>query len=140
MWHQQAKHMWITNGDRNTPFFHQKASNRKKRNFINGLTDDSEVWHDDDQNMERIILDYFSDIFHSNCPTDTIVIVRAIQLVVTESMNNFLCQPFQEVEVHKALKQSIQRNHLAPMVCLLYSINTFGRFLVNVLLKLYLIF
>ena len=59
MWHQRTKHLWITNGDRNTSFFHQKASNRKQRNFINDLTDDSGVWHKDDQSMERIILDYF---------------------------------------------------------------------------------
>ena len=93
MWHQQAKHMWIIDGDRNTSFFHQKASNRKQRNFINGLTNDSGVWHEDDQSMERIILYYFSNIFQSNGPTDTTAIVEAIQPIVTESMNNFLCQP-----------------------------------------------
>ena len=97
--------MWITDGNRNTSFFHQKAINRKQRNIINGLTDDSRVWHEDDQGMERIILDYFSNIFQSNSPTDTTAIDEAIQPVVTKSMNNFLCQPFQEVEVHKALKQ-----------------------------------
>ncbi|XP_075665752.1 uncharacterized protein LOC142635493 [Castanea sativa] len=115
MWHQQAKHMWITNGDKNTTFFHQKTSNRKQRNFINGHTDDSGVWHDDDQNMERIILDYFSDIFHSNGFIDTTAIVEAVQPVVTKSMNNFLCQPFQEVEVHKALKQMYPKKSPSPM-------------------------
>ena len=61
MWHQRAKHMWIIDGDRNTSFFHQKASNHKQRNTIHGLTDDIGVWQEEDQIVENIILDYFSN-------------------------------------------------------------------------------
>ena len=55
--------------------------------------------------MEKIILDYFSNIFQTNRPTDTFAVVAAIQLIVTNSMNRFLCQPFQADEFHRALKQ-----------------------------------
>ena len=34
MWHQRSRHLWITDGDRNTSFFHQRASNHKNRNLI----------------------------------------------------------------------------------------------------------
>lgn len=78
MWHQRAKHMWITNGDRNTSFFHQKASNRKHRNTIHGLTNDIGMWQEEDQIVENIILDYFSNIFKTNGPTDTSVVINAI--------------------------------------------------------------
>ena len=105
MWHQRAKHMWITDGDRNTSFFHQKASNRKQRNTIHGLTDDTGVWQEDDQTVENIILDNFSNIFETNRPTGTSTVIDAIQPVVIDSMNRFLFQPFQADEVHKALKQ-----------------------------------
>ena len=27
MWHQRSRHLWIIDGDHNTSFFHQKASN-----------------------------------------------------------------------------------------------------------------
>nr|XP_023918258.1 uncharacterized protein LOC112029810 [Quercus suber] len=100
MWHQWAKQMWITDGDRNTSFFHQKASNRKQKNFIEGLTDEHGRWQIDDHLMEQITLGYFSDIFHSNGPTDTLAVVIAIKPVVIDSMNRFLCQPFQADEVH----------------------------------------
>ncbi|KAK9988586.1 hypothetical protein SO802_028825 [Lithocarpus litseifolius] len=43
MWHQRSRHLWITDGDRNTSFFHQKASNRKQRNIIEGLCDENGV-------------------------------------------------------------------------------------------------
>ena len=64
--------------------------------------------------MERIKLDYFSNIFHSNGPTNTSAIVVAIQPVVIDSMNNFLCQPFQADEVYRALKQMHPKKSLSP--------------------------
>ena len=113
MWHQRAKHMWITDGDRNTLFFHQKASNRRQQNTIQGLTNDNRTWHEDDQMMEKIVLEYFSNIFQSSRPTDTAAIVAVIQSVVTDSMNRFLCQPFQAEEVYKTLKQMHPKKSLA---------------------------
>ena len=106
--------MWITDGDRNTSFFHQKASNRRQRNTIHGLTDDSGVWQEDGQIVENIILDYFSNIFKTNGPTDTSTVIDAIQPVVTASMNSFLCQPFRADEVHKALKQMHPKKSPGP--------------------------
>ena len=114
MWHQRAKQMWITDGDRNTSFFHQKASNRKQKNFIEGLTNEHGIWQTDDQSMEQITLGYFSNIFHSNGPTDTSAVVAAIRPVVTDSMNRFLCQPFQADEVHRALKQMHPKKSPGP--------------------------
>ena len=64
--------------------------------------------------MERIILDYFSTIFQSNGPTDTSAIVEAINPVVTDSMNRFLCQPFHADEVHRALKQMHPKKSSGP--------------------------
>ena len=91
IWHQRSRHLWITDGNRNTSFFHQKASNCKDRNFIRGITNHSGVWQEDDQVMERIVLDYFNSIFRSNGPTDIAPITTAIRPVVTDQMNEYLC-------------------------------------------------
>ena len=91
MWHQRSRHLWITDGDRNTSFFHQKASNRKDRNLIRGITDQNGVWQEDDQAVESIVLDYFNSIFRSNGPTDTAPITAAVRPVVTDQMNEYLC-------------------------------------------------
>lgn len=114
MWNQRAKHIWITDGDRNTSFFHQKASNCKQRTTIQGLTNDNGIWQVEDPIVEKIVLDYFSNIFQTNGPIDTSTIVAAIRPVVTDSMNSFLCQPFQAEEVHKALKQMHPRKSPGP--------------------------
>ena len=55
--------MWIIDSNQNTFFFYQNTSNLKQRNSIKGLTDNSGVWYEDDQIIERILLDYFSNIF-----------------------------------------------------------------------------
>ena len=36
MWRQRSRINWFQNGDRNTSFFHAKASARQRKNFMNG--------------------------------------------------------------------------------------------------------
>ena len=55
--------------------------------------------------MESVVLDYFNTIFWSNGPTNTAPVTVVVRLMVTTQMNEYLCQPFQADEIHKALKQ-----------------------------------
>ncbi|KAL5570870.1 hypothetical protein UlMin_020467 [Ulmus minor] len=43
-WQQQSKDLWLKSGDRNSKFFHQKASARREKNSIIGLFDSNENW------------------------------------------------------------------------------------------------
>lgn len=104
MWHQQSRNLWITNGDHNTTFFHQKASNRKDSNTIKGICDPARIWQEDDHVTKNIILKYFENIFRSSGPTNSSLLIDLVQSVITEDMNNFLTQVFIADKVHKALK------------------------------------
>ena len=41
MWYQRSKISWYQFGDRNTSYFHAKASARQKKNYMEGLMDDN---------------------------------------------------------------------------------------------------
>lgn len=63
---QWSRNMWLVGGDRNSSFFHAKASNRHQRNSIKGLCDADGNWQEDDSRLETFVVDYFANIFKSN--------------------------------------------------------------------------
>ncbi|KAK8660520.1 hypothetical protein V6N13_051446 [Hibiscus sabdariffa] len=45
-WAQRARVTWLTQGDRNSAYFHARASGRRKKNRIRRLFDESGIWTD----------------------------------------------------------------------------------------------
>ena len=48
MWRQRSRINWLQSGDRNTRFFHEKASTRFKKNLIDRLLDAGGRWQEDE--------------------------------------------------------------------------------------------
>ena len=63
IWQQRSRLNWFQSGDRNISFFHVKASARHKKNFIEGILDANEVWHEDDEKVEEVVVEYYKDLF-----------------------------------------------------------------------------
>lgn len=55
-------------------------------------------------------------MFCSNGPTDTTILIEAVEPVVSTDMNNFLTQEFRANEVHRALKQVHTKKSPSPDV------------------------
>ncbi|XP_024164679.1 uncharacterized protein LOC112171781 [Rosa chinensis] len=104
-WRQRAKVFWLSDGDLNTKFFHQRANNMRKKNLITGLFDDNGQWCTEDDDLERIILNYFGGLSTSSQPQNFQNILEAINDVVTVDDNIALTKEVDHEEVFIALKK-----------------------------------
>ena len=104
MWRQRSRISWLQVGDRNTRFFHEKASARSKKNLIVGLLDAEGRWQEDEAKMEDIVVEYYNNLFKSNNPTDCTEILEAVTPKVTLVINHSLTRDFSAAEVKLALK------------------------------------
>lgn len=91
-WKQRAREEWLQWGDRNTKWFHLKASTRQKTNKIHGLTDELGNWVEEDVKMERLATNYFQNLFQSSSPQLEAInfIVDSISASITEDQNSKL--------------------------------------------------
>uniref|UniRef100_A0A8R7TP82 Endonuclease/exonuclease/phosphatase domain-containing protein n=1 Tax=Triticum urartu TaxID=4572 RepID=A0A8R7TP82_TRIUA len=110
---QRAHVKWLQDGDRNTSFFHAFASERKRRNTIQErkrrntiqkLLRNDGSWAEGEDSLKEHVTNYFSNIFSSKIIWRNIEeIMQAVDVKVTEQMNNGLCAEYTEEEVKTAL-------------------------------------
>lgn len=89
-WRQRAHVHWLKNGDRNTNYFHQYASERKRRNRLRKLIRDDGSVVTDEAAMKALITDYYRNLFKS-CTEDRYEeMLQHVPTKVTEGMNESL--------------------------------------------------
>ena len=105
MWYQRSRNCWLRSGERNTSFFHAKASNQHQRNAIHQIRDSKDTWQEDEGEIVRNFLEYFKQLFTSFQLNDSAKLIDAIHTKVIDRMNFRLLQKFHASEVELALKQ-----------------------------------
>ena len=103
MWSLRAKTDWLRYGDRNSKYFHCRAFDRNKRNFISGLEDGS--WVEEEDRIGELLNDFYSSLFSSSNPTEFDAVLDGVEPRVTREMNESLTRPFVASEVQTALAQ-----------------------------------
>ena len=99
MWHQRSRSNRAKSGDKNTRYFHEKASSRKRKSTITGLMDESNQWKEDPEVVKGIAVRYYQNLFSSNQAAVHKDLLDAIDTRVSEPMNALLIRDFQVVEV-----------------------------------------
>ncbi|KAL9664105.1 hypothetical protein QQ045_019502 [Rhodiola kirilowii] len=105
-WRQRSRAEWLKYGDRNTSFFHAKASQRRRRNHIDRLKD--QMGCESEEGTVSIVTNYFINIFHSQVNSQDggwEGEFDHIPRLVSEEMNDKLKASFTEGEVKRALFQ-----------------------------------
>lgn len=106
-WRQRSRAIWLPAGDKNTKFFHQRATQRKRKNQILGVFNTTGEWCTDDEQIADTAVGYFQNLFTSGQTNDEAIgqVLEAVDQRVTVDMNTALLEPFTGDEVRRALFQ-----------------------------------
>lgn len=127
LWQQSSKVHWITSGDKNMAFFHRKASQRFRRNQIDGLRNQMGDMCFGEDNVSNIIIEYYQCLFTISNPCEIDSVLQCVPQVVSHEMNNMLSAKFTKIEVDISLQQMAPSKEPSPDGMPPYSIKKFGR-------------
>jgi exonuclease III len=103
-WSQRSRTLWLRHGDKNTKFFHQKASQRRRKNTIESIQDPSGTLHTDQEEIEAIFTSHFQNLFSSQQTTNIEDIVQVVNNKIDQDMHDDLTREFTAEEVLYAIK------------------------------------
>ncbi|KAL9659189.1 hypothetical protein QQ045_018665 [Rhodiola kirilowii] len=108
LWRQRSRAEWLLKGDRNTNFFHVRASHGKKVNRIDKLRNDEGEWLTEESAIAYQIRNYFESLFKSSIEGDQIewsCHLTGIPCKVPQVATDKLCEPVTEIEIKEAVFQ-----------------------------------
>ena len=81
------------------------ASRRRRNNRILRIRGENNDWFDINEGIQKVFVDYFTDIFTTSNPSFVEEFLKAMDKRVSDEMNNMLDKPFTEDDVNKAIDQ-----------------------------------
>jgi len=92
-------------GDRNSKYFHNRASQRFRQNNISELRNSEGELVSGEENISAMVIDCYSSLFTLSGPVGIEDVVQFTKPMVTAEMNSNLIGSFSREEVELALKQ-----------------------------------
>jgi hypothetical protein len=105
IWLQRSRITWLKEGDRNTNYFHQKATGRSKKNIIKFLKKSDGQLTKDRKEMENMATDFFKDLCTVDEKVNPEPLTGLFRNLISEEMNRDLCKYFTDEEISDALFQ-----------------------------------
>lgn len=102
-WKQHATTHWLSQGDRNTSFFHKFASERRRKNRITRLVRDDGVAVEDAEGIHALVTNFYTSLFQSNGGSRYDELLCSVPNRVSRTMNDELLEEYTEEEVKQAL-------------------------------------
>lgn len=94
MWRQWSRALYLKEGDRNTQFFHCRATQRKCRNSILSIKNQIDEWCTQAEQISTIFIEYYQQLFTSSNPETLEVDLDFIPHTMIDDMNASLCCDF----------------------------------------------
>jgi hypothetical protein len=102
---QRSRVEWLKEGDRNTAFFHSKATARRKTNKIESLIREDGSVCTEESEIKGMVHSWCEKLFTSEPTSSTDVILEAMPTKVDTQMNVDLCKAYTNEEIKTALFQ-----------------------------------
>ena len=102
---QRSRVEWLKEGDRNTSFFHARASARRRTNRIRWLCKPDGTRCEDQKGIQEMVHNFYLNLFSSEPSTSMDAVLDAIPAKVTAEMNKALLQDYTNEEIKTALFQ-----------------------------------
>ncbi|KAL9668794.1 hypothetical protein QQ045_006334 [Rhodiola kirilowii] len=107
-WKQRSRVDWLREGDRNTRFFHMRASKRRKVNMIDRLKINDNEWISGDEDLCEAVVKHFGGIFKTSRDSSIgqlMHLMEGISSRLSDEMKRNLTAPYSELEIQDALFQ-----------------------------------
>jgi len=114
MWKQRSRILWLSAGDRNTRFFHIRASRRRRRNRIARLKKPDGQVTKNVQEMRDLATSFYMELYTSEGTSNMDAVLNTVPTKVTAAMNSSLLAAFSEKEVKEALFQMFPTKSPGP--------------------------
>ncbi|KAL8152822.1 LOW QUALITY PROTEIN: hypothetical protein V2J09_010582 [Rumex salicifolius] len=109
-WFQKSREKWVELGDLNTAFFHASTIVRRRRKYVMALKDHAENWVVERDALERMVIDFFKDLYRM--PSDVsylrlcrggFPVIPSADLLVEPLINEEIWVVFNIMGAYKAL-------------------------------------
>ena len=88
MWCQRSRVLWLSKGDSNTAFFHNKVTKRLRKNLIGGIRDGNGAWLTNHDDIGHVMESYYKELFSTTNPNLEVDSLEKIPCMVTDLMNS----------------------------------------------------
>ncbi|XP_071678560.1 uncharacterized protein [Lolium perenne] len=105
MWRQRSRINWLNEGDRNTKYFHKKASWRQTKNRIKRISGANGNWTDDPAAIEDLATEFFKKLHTKDKEVAPDDLINLLHTPISKEMNAGLCKEFSDEEIGDALFQ-----------------------------------
>jgi hypothetical protein len=122
MYRQRSRQDWLKAGDRNTRYFQNRASHRKRKNTVRSLRREDGSVCNTNEGMRDMALVFYKDLYNSEGSTQADQVLNLIDVFVNDDMNRTLTI----VKLRKPFSKWDLQSHLGRMDYLRYFFKNIG--------------